>query len=295
MRSHLPLAFALSLLLVAPAALADGIPITDQVQTTDGGTYRGTIVADVPNGEVVLQLPTGETKHFARAEIRYAGPLAGAQAPVDGAARPTTGFTVHASTISVTFESSEATTLYAQDSWATTGGVTAHGYARICTSPCSLTMPVGTQHFALSRGNDSPRPVQDPVTVEQSSTLHAAWQSRSGSRLAGILLLAIGIPAGAVTAGAGFAVGYADSTCNQPGCYGTPRALTWLGAGVALASALGGAILVTRRDIPSIQVTPFAAPPAQGGATPAAAPIGTNADMRRTALGTAGLGVTVRF
>jgi hypothetical protein len=291
--SLLPYFFAVAPLFATSLALAQGTPITDQVQTTDGGTYRGTIIEDTPKGDVVLQLPTGETKRFSRATIRYAGPLAGATESPVAPERSTSPFTVQTRPVSVRFEASEPSTLYAEGDWAvgTNTGLKAKGYSRLCTSPCSLSVPLGTQRFALARGPDAPRDVVASAPVQDPSTLHAEWHSAKGARVAGILILAVGVPVGALAASAGFAVGYNTDSCNTPGCYGTPRMLTWVGLGVAIASAVAGTVLVTRRDTATIELTPLQIAPAAG----AAAGSTSNPDAKPLSLGATGTAVTVRF
>jgi hypothetical protein len=168
--------------------------------------------------------------------------------------------------------------------------VTAKGYTRLCTSPCSLSVPAGTQRFALARGLDEPRKADASLPVTEPSTLRAQWSSAHGARVAGIVILAVGVPAGVIAGTVGYAVGYNTDNCNTPGCYGTPRMLTWVGLAVAVASAVAGTILVTRHDSAMIEVTPLQIAPPSAAGTGAAA----NPDVR-PAFGNAGAAVTMRF
>src|SRR5258706_12993919 len=81
MRSAL---FVALLLLAVALALPTGAQAQtppDQVMLTNGGMLRGTIIENMPGDHVTIQLPTGETRRFAAAEVQSAGP-AQASSPV---------------------------------------------------------------------------------------------------------------------------------------------------------------------------------------------------------------------
>jgi hypothetical protein len=81
-------ALGCALLLATSHAMADAPSIPDEVRTVDGGVYRGTIVENVPNGEVVLLLLTGETRRFERPSVQYAGAIASGTEPAHHADAP---------------------------------------------------------------------------------------------------------------------------------------------------------------------------------------------------------------
>jgi hypothetical protein len=284
---------ALAALATSSLALADLPPITDEVQTTDGATYRGTIVEDVPNGDVVLLLPTGETRRFPRSRIRSVGPLPRSGESVSRPSDTANGYTVQQRPVPVRFEANETSTLFAEADSAIVPGtrLEVKGYTRLCTSPCSLSVPAGTQRFGIARGGDAPQGVEATLPVEQPSILRAQWPSFGGLRVAGILILSVGVTAGVGMSTVGYVLGYGTDSCNTPGCYDTPRTVTWVGLGVTLASAAAGVTLLLLRhkvtiDVSPLQVAPTPIPGVPASATP---------DSKSARLSNGGAAVTVRF
>jgi hypothetical protein len=295
--------WTLAIACVAYDAAAEGAAIADEVLTTDGGTYRGTIVEHAPGSDVVIVLPTGETKRFAAGDVQYAGPLRGPSppsspapeapsSPVPGSGRETE-FAIRGPRISVRFEAAEPTTLYAEDDWAIAGRHTARGYVRLCTSPCTFSMPAGTQHFAMARGEDNPQPLADPLTVRESATLQASVQSRAGLRTAGVVILAAG-----GLAGIGMVVGAlampTQESCDQSSFCATTlsptaRALVLAGGLIAAGSITAGIVLMTRHDLPAIEIAPWA----PSNPRPAGPP--TASDGRRATYTSNGAAITVHF
>jgi hypothetical protein len=270
----------------APPASAQGA-VNDEVLTNDGGTFRGTIVEHAQGGDVVLLLPSGETRRFAAGDVRYAGPL---QAPPQSA--PVSGreteFSVRGPQVSVRFEAPEPTTIYVEDDWTVAYHRSARGYVRLCTSPCTFAMPAGTQHFALATGTDDPRPVGEPVTVAQPSTMRSAIESRKGLRIAGVAILAAGSAAGLGLFAAGY---YTGCPGNQADCAPSSASETLEISGLILgmASIIGGVILLTRHDVIGVEVTPLA--PVQ----PSSSTTSLLRGVEGARFGESGAAVTVRF
>jgi hypothetical protein len=215
----------------------------------------------------------------------------------DEGPRQRSEFTVHGPVVPVNLQASEPLTLYAEDAWVTHNGNSATGYARICTSPCTFTMPAGTQTFALSRAGGDPTPLDAPVAVQGPSALNAEWRSRQGLRTAGILLLAIGAPAGTLMAVGGDLIA-CGGTNNRATCTWTQgdalaQGLVIGGVVVAVASVVAGVLLVTRHDKPAITITPLEPVPPAPGAAPG---MSVSADARHPwVAASAGAAVTVRF
>ncbi len=194
----------LSLLLGTALASAQVVP--DVVITTDGGMLRGTIIESVPGDHVTLTLSTGEPRTVLWSNVEYAGPESGRptnavlpQAPVQTSVQPPSpgpGYaspradTVH---VQVTAEQDRISLHEVTGTAAATGWHGDHvatfqmfSFNRLCGVPCTLELPRGSHHFALSQGNGGvvPGPQMD---ILRDGTLSAHYVDRGPLRLGGWL------------------------------------------------------------------------------------------------------------
>lgn len=225
----------------AAEAPADAAASPDVVRLKNGGMLRGKISELIPGDTVTIVTVTGKTREYKMSEVDYAGPTAkdpqatAAEKPVaekptekpaaeddseDVAAsnkdgKPQSYVTVHGKEARLHVVSTEpGITVHRQASSAIAvgrgGAAFATGYERICTAPCDVSLPAGTETLALSR-DDKPPISAEPVTLPPGkSELRASFESRSGMRAAGWLLMLGG--------GIGGAVLMFTSSSKEPDC-----------------------------------------------------------------------------
>ncbi len=202
----------------APVAAAPSAPPPDLVRLKSGGLLRGTIAELVPGDTVTVVTVSGQTRTFPMAEVEYAGPASEAPnkaskpseaAPAPAPAPPSEGrtkpyVTVNAADAHLHLESAPAGLTFHRQSGSATavtygkyGGVTeAAAYDRLCTAPCDITVPAGTETLALSQPDGSPT-AAEPVTFPAGkSRLVGTLESRTGTRVGGIVLAVASLGAG---------------------------------------------------------------------------------------------------
>jgi hypothetical protein len=209
-------------------AAADSTASPDVVRLKNGGMLRGKISELIPGDTVTIVTVTGKTREYKMTEVDYAGPAAkdpeaaAAEKPAEKAAeqptaeddaddvaaskqrdKPQSYVTVHGKEARLHVVSNEpGITVHRQASSAIAvgrgGAAFATGYERICTAPCDVSLPAGTETLALSR-DDKPPISAEPVTLPPGkSELRASFESRGGMRAAGWLLILGGGIGGAV-------------------------------------------------------------------------------------------------
>jgi hypothetical protein len=269
----------------SPATQGPSSPPPDIVRLKDGGMVRGTIIELVPNGSVKIELPDGQTRTFAMVDATYAGPASREAHAAGGSASSTIEpyATIHAQNAKLTLQGEQPNLTFHMETssaqLATGGtGVRALGFSRLCTAPCSVEVPAGTQRFALSQPDGDVVRADADLVVEGQETIRGGIVDRHGIRLAGVLLLSIGVP---LSAGAAL-LGVVLSDNPQS------KAPTPLYVGGAIVGALSltlGTILVTRRDSITLDVRPgvaLLAPslPSTPRAEGSFSPNGLTADLR---------------
>lgn len=190
----------------APSAPAS--PPLDVVMTHDGGMVRGTIIESVPGQYAVITLPTGETRRFDGAQIRYAGPRSGAPTSTlssPGAppapSPPSTAEAADTSAIELRLGSPQPGVTFHRVRLTSTAEVTASGFSqgrvvsmagtarghtfeRLCTAPCQVELPRGEYELALSAGGD-PIPAAEIVRLDAATAVSGVYTDNSGLRAAG--------------------------------------------------------------------------------------------------------------
>jgi hypothetical protein len=158
----------------------------------------------------------------------------------------------------------------------TGGGGDVHQYSASCVAPCDLELPPGDYYVALSKAGGRVYEQPTPLSVRSATTIDGTYESHSGMRVTGIVLMATLIPLGVVLALAGAEAG--TSTCsidfNGSGteqCTTTNSNSAIIAAGVvALGTGLVlGIPFVVRHDDTAVQVVPLAtaAVAVRGGAS----------------------------
>lgn len=255
-----------------PAKGASQEGAKDIVRLKNGGLLRGTISELIPGESVTLVTVTGKVKEFPMDEVEYAGPAAeDPKAKRDVAPEPKPErqerndrdddrgrdgdhvrpyVTVDGELARLKLESDppgatffrQSATAEARSGWATARAV---GYERLCTAPCNVSMPAGTEILALSFDRETPREAK-PVTLPAGrSTVTGSLDSRAGLRTAGWLIAVGSIAAGGVLVATSF--GDEETCTTYGGCYSSPAidivpftaGLVILGAGIPIGIMLG--------------------------------------------------------
>jgi hypothetical protein len=213
---------------LAPSAEVSTPPVasssdTDVVRLKNGGLVRGKISELLPNDSVTIVTVTGRTREFPMAEVEYAGPAAqdpkqadasasGTDAPAttndhfggntggdssNKAADPAKPYiTVHGREARLHLISNEAGITFHRQSGSamavgSRGSAVVTGYDRICTAPCDVSLPAGTETLALSRGDKAPIEAEASTLPPGPSEVRGTIESRAGIRVAG-WVIAIG-------------------------------------------------------------------------------------------------------
>lgn len=132
-------------------------------------------------------------------------------------------------------------------------------YSASCLAPCDLELPPDAYFVALSRAGGRAYEEPTPLALTTATTVEARYESHTGARVTGIVLLSTLVPIGAVVALVGAAAG--TSTCvndssgitqctSGSGDMGiTIAGLITLGIGVVV-----GTVLVLRHDDTAVQL-----------------------------------------
>lgn len=241
----------------------------DLVRLKNGSMLRGTIGELVANDHVTVITVTGETRRFSLAEVTYAGPASEAPAPAaivtpaaapaksDAAARhggnmkPDVAsgaeagkarLRLSANSPNVTFYMNTGQvrggfTGYVSGSWHRPdelmfGEISSRYYKRLCTAPCTATLPEGRHDLALGVDDDIVSS-ENKLDLRGDMDIRGEYVDKSSWRTAGIFVFGGSMVAGLVMMlldrGAGGAI--------------------WItGAGIALAGGVTGGIMLAQSD-----------------------------------------------
>jgi len=225
------------------------------------------------------------------AEVEYAGPAAGAPSaaqpasaqfpapatPAPSASEPATegglGLVGTAplptppstGDSDVRFESPEpGLEVYVQEwsSVATVGNwrsFTIDSYSKLCSTPCTARLKPGSHRFAVATTSGKPVPVDEAVNLGSGDYARVEYQSYSGMRVAGWLVLVGGVIGGTVL----MVTSLTSEPCPQvpPGeidtCVSQPTIKTGqlvAGGALALGGTLVGMLLILKKDEASLRV-----------------------------------------
>jgi hypothetical protein len=198
------------MLAVASVAHAQPLP-PDVVELANGGMVRGTIIENLPGDHVTIQLPTGEMRTFASAEVRHAGPTtvpAAPSGPVMGPpliaqpgvaygppppAQPTVRVHVEASSPELTLQeiTGTATAVVAMGRGYST--IAVDQFAPLCTAPCDVQVPARAYRLGVSQGQGQPRRADHNLfTLSHDTSFRLEYESREGFRIAGWIIFIAG-------------------------------------------------------------------------------------------------------
>ena len=132
-------------------------------------------------------------------------------------------------------------------------------YSAGCLAPCDLELAPGDYYVALTRSGGKAYEGTTSFKLQTPTTLVGSYQSHSGTRVAGIVLLSSLLPIGAVIVLTG---ALADQSCaaSGGGCGSADREVIAIGVATMLVGGLLGIALVGRSDETAVQVIPQAAP-----------------------------------
>ncbi len=250
---------------------------SDIVRLKNGGVVRGKISELLPGASVTIVSASGKTHEFQMNEVSYAGPesqdpaaTAAPPAPPPASKPPQIEWSNQGSDDTkpyVTVHGAEAKlklvsdppglTFHRENSSAIAygrGGVAqATGYERLCTSPCSISLPAGTESFALSADGKAPVSAGSVTFPAGESTIQGTYNKRSGVRVAGVVVIVASAVAGAALLATSFnnTCDYGDDTCSKLNPTNLLAGTLILGLGVGI-----GAGLLLIPDGGNVQVVP---------------------------------------
>ncbi len=275
--------------LIASAGLTVAVPVRaeeapssetkvgpDIVRLKSGGLVRGTITELEPGVKVRGVSGSGKVFEFPMAEVAYAGPAderlaapAAKQAiPAAGAdgAQPALRDGRELSTVRLESEPPGLTFHRPGSSavaFGTYGAGVATNYERLCTAPCEVTLPAGTETLALSRPGGLPREAGFVTIPAGRFRVTGAFESRAATRAAGWVIAAGSVVLGA----AAFYASVGEKKVCSPD-YGRGqdcRDELDVDLPLALVGALGGSLgmgiglsMAVRADQPVVKAQPAA-------------------------------------
>lgn len=280
----------------ATAAPATAAPATDAgtdiVRLKNGGLLRGKISELIPGESVTIITLSGKTREVSMSEVDYAGPAEkdpqaspppAAPAPkpaaavaddeeededekVDAGKATKPYVTVHGREARLHLVADEpGITFHRQVSSAVAvgggGSAYANGFERMCTAPCEVSLPAGTETIALSRDGDPPI-AGDPVQLPAGEArMRGSFNTHDGVRMAGWFTLIGGVLGGAALALTSSSKG---QDCTYGSCVETTElnigqlvlGIATFGAGVGV-----GLTLVRVSDAATVEVESASAAP----------------------------------
>lgn len=266
-RILVPLFALLSLLLAVPAGAQTSTP-PDVVRLRDGTFLRGTIVERSPT-QVVLMLPTGETRTYPAAEVEHAGPDTPAPEPVPQAPSvaappfvappaPPAGQGVARLHVRTAQEGLSLQRLQGTTSisvWTGRGVASAQldQFGIICNAPCDIEVPEGTYQLGIAQGEGNALRAGPPIDLRGEMTLGLTYDDRSLLRAMGWLTFGLGAAGGGALA---IAAPFAGPTsCSYGFCSnGFSFEMFAAGIGIMVTSMIVGMILAFLQDAPVIDV-----------------------------------------
>jgi hypothetical protein len=208
-------------IVLAASGLAHAQPLPpDVVELTNGGMVRGTIIENLPGDHVTVQLPTGEMRTFAAAEVRSAGPAPIPSPPITTpvplgapilaqpgiayapvmAPRPTVSVHVEATSADLTLHEITGTaTAYIPGRYGM-HTIPVDQFAPLCTAPCDVRLEARAYRLGISQGQGQARRADHNLfTLDHDLSLELEYESREGARIAGWIIFIGGELAGLVT------------------------------------------------------------------------------------------------
>jgi hypothetical protein len=164
----------------------------------------------------------------------------------------------------VTFDSKEpGLRVYVQTATATAtvgwNTVSIDAYTPLCTTPCTTSLAPGSYRVAVGTASGKPVPVEDPIVVGSGDSVKVEYQSNTGMRAAGWVILIVGTLAGTAlmltatsTEPCTPSTTTFSTTCIPQTTTNTDQVL--MGGVVAGGSALVGLILILQKDHASAEV-----------------------------------------
>ncbi|MEZ4220903.1 MAG: hypothetical protein R3B13_08235 [Polyangiaceae bacterium] len=266
-----------------PAAAA----APDVVMLNDGGMVRGTISELAPGKQVVIVTVTGETRTYAMADVKYAGPAANAPGTAPPAPAPTppptppvaapakehsasggmgTGAvrpfaTVHGPEARLHFEGEPGVIIHRRSHSAAASGPGGEAYAvgfdEICSVPCDVSLPAGTYAFAASKGGRRPAPAEYRTAIPPGrSTVKGEYVDNKWIRIGGLVGGGAAIGVGAYLF---FSAGEETQDCSRGSCIDTTEddsTQQLIGGIVAGAGLLAAAVALSFGDKSKFTVVP---------------------------------------
>jgi hypothetical protein len=236
------------------------------VRLKDGALYRGTLLEHTPGVRTVVLLHDGSQREFAGdavAEVIAGAAPSAASAPLPPAlaARPVSDGKVRL----------HIRTTPGYELAARKGGDIS--YEPLCVTECDTRLPPGPYDFKLTQPHGNTSWQADGLyDIDGESQIDARLASRRSSRIAGGVVLGLGVITGVTLFGVGLKA-RADEmkVCRDsslyPDCKGdaekTGTPLIAIGVVTALVSAIVGGVLAARKDRFDVSVTSFT-PPAEG-------------------------------
>ena len=241
---------------------AQTIAPPDVVRLRDGTFLRGTLVERSPT-QVVLMLPTGETRTYPAELVTFAGPdtppapAAASTPPAAPVAQVDRIAMLHVRTDqpALSLQRLQGTTTVSVMVGSRMDTAQVDQFGVVCNAPCDIEMPEGAYQLGVARGADQARRVGPPIDLRGDMTLRVGYTNRWPLRRTGWLIFGIG---GAI--GVGLMVGSIWAGPSEPSVWdGSPEPTTSpemliSGGIVFLASTVIAALFVFRQDHPTLEI-----------------------------------------
>lgn len=184
---------------VVPAAAQTTTP-PDVVRLRDGTFLRGTISERSPT-QLVIVLPTGETRTYPADQVEFAGPDDAPPAPATVPTPPQVApppsermahLRVRASEPELSLQRLQGSATVPVWTGYAAGTARIDQFGIICNAPCDVEIPEGTYQLGIAQGTGDARRAGRPVDLHGDVTLDLRYKSRRGMRIGGWVLVGVG-------------------------------------------------------------------------------------------------------
>lgn len=256
-------ASVLTAALLVPSLTLAQPNIADVVRLRDGTFVRGTLIERSAT-QVVILLPSGESRTYLIDAVEFAGPelpgsvpsvpvtaLAGPP-PVSGP--PVARLHVQADQSALSLQRLQGTDTVTVFTGRSVGTAYIDQFSVLCNAPCDIEIPEGTYQLGIAQGEDRAVRAGAPTFLGGDMTLKLNYNDHTGTRVAGWLTLILGNLVGgammvlapsAGSADCSFSTGICDSTLSMPLLIG--------GAVIATVASIASIFLIGTRDSASVE------------------------------------------
>jgi len=261
---HLVAVAVLTAALCVPSLTRAQPNISDVVRLRDGTFVRGALIERSAT-QVVILLPSGESRTFPLDAVEFAGPeLTGLvpSVPVAALAVPHPAWPrlarvhVRADQAGLSLQRLQGTDTVMVYTGRAVGTVYVDQFSVLCNAPCDIEIPEGTYQLGVGRGARRAVRAGAPTFLGGDTTLMLNYSSHTGTRVAGWLTLILGNIVGGLVMLAATSAGPEECISARICSNTLSMDLLLGGALIMTAATITSIFLIGKSDSASVEATP---------------------------------------